>query len=54
MKTAIPTHDLPTRGGKPPSSVPRARSSIARLSPTSKNVAASFLRREEKSGKEQR
>jgi hypothetical protein len=35
--------------GKPPSSVPRARkSSVAGLSPTSKNVAALFMRREEK------
>lgn len=36
-------------GGKPPSSVPRARrGSVAGLSPTSKNVAALFMRREEK------
>jgi transposase len=35
--------------GKPLSSVPRARkSSVAGLSPTSKNVAALFMRREEK------
>ena len=35
--------------GKPPSSVPRARrGSVAGLSPTSKNVAALFMRREEK------
>ena len=41
--------------GKPPSSVPRARkSSIAGLSPTSKNVAALFMRREEKLSEEQK
>lgn len=41
--------------GKPPSSVPRARkSSIAGLSPTSKNVAALFMRREEKLNEEQK
>jgi transposase len=41
--------------GKPPSSVPRARrGSIAGLSPTSKNVAALFMRREEKLTKEQK
>ena len=35
--------------GKPPSSVPRARKgSVAGLSPSSKNVAALFMRREEK------
>lgn len=35
--------------GKPPSSVPRARkNSVAGLSPTSKNVAALFMRRVEK------
>ena len=40
--------------GKPPSSVPRARrSSVAGLSPTSKNVAALFMRREEKLNDEQ-
>lgn len=41
--------------GKPPSSVPRARrGSIAGLSPTSKNVAALFVRRDEKLSEEQR
>ena len=41
--------------GKPPSSVPRARrSSVAGLSPTSKNVAALFMRREEKLSGEQK
>lgn len=41
--------------GKPPSSVPRARrGSIAGLSPTSKNVAALFMRREEKLSEEQK
>ena len=41
--------------GKPPSSVPRARrGSIAGLSPTSKNVAALFVRREEKLSEEQK
>jgi len=41
--------------GKPPSSVPRARkSSVAGLSPTSKNVAALFMRREEKLNGEQK
>ena len=41
--------------GKPPSSVPRARrGSIAGLSPTSKNVAALFLRRQEKLSEEQK
>jgi transposase len=41
--------------GKPPSSVPRARrGSVAGLSPTSKNVAALFMRREEKLSEEQR
>jgi len=40
--------------GKPPSSVPRARkSSVAGLSPPSKNVAALFMRREEKLNDEQ-
>ena len=40
--------------GNPPSSVPRARrDSIAGLSPTSKNVAALFVRREEKLSEEQ-
>ena len=40
--------------GKPPSSVPRARrGSVAGLSPTSKNVAALVMRREEKLSKEQ-
>ena len=41
--------------GKPPSSVPRARSgSVAGLSPTSKNVSALFMRREEKLSEEQK
>jgi transposase len=41
--------------GKPPSSVPRARSgSVAGHSPTSKNVAALFVRREEKLSEEQK
>jgi len=41
--------------GKPPSSVPRARrGSVAGLSPTSKNVAALFMRREEKLSEEQK
>jgi len=41
--------------GKPPSSVPRARKgSVAELSPTSKNVAALFVRREEKLTEEQK
>ena len=41
--------------GKPPSSVPRARrGSVAGLSPTSKNVAALFMRREEKLTEEQK
>jgi transposase len=41
--------------GKPPSSVPRARKgSVAGLSPTSKNVAALFVRREEKLSEEQK
>ena len=41
--------------GKLPSSVPRARkSSVAGLSPTSKNVAALFMRREEKLNGEQK
>jgi transposase len=41
--------------GKPPSSVPRARKgSIAGLSPTSKNVAALFVRRQEKLSEEQK
>ena len=41
--------------GKPPSSVPRARSgSVAGLSPTSKNVAALLMRREEKLSEEQK
>ena len=41
--------------GKPPSSVPRIRKgSIAGLSPTSKNVAALFMRREEKLSEEQK
>lgn len=40
--------------GKPPSSAPRARKgSVAGLSPTAKNVAALFMRREEKLNKEQ-
>lgn len=41
--------------GQPPSSVPRARKgSVAGLSPTSKNVAALFVRREEKLSEEQK
>ncbi|MDQ3521806.1 MAG: ISL3 family transposase [Gemmatimonadota bacterium] len=41
--------------GKPPSSVPRARKgSVAGLSPTSKNVAALFVRRPEKLTEEQK
>jgi transposase len=41
--------------GKPPSSVPRARrGSVAGLSPTSRNVAALFMRREEKLSEEQK
>ncbi len=41
--------------GKPPSSVPRAkRGSVAGLSPTSKNVAALFMRRDEKLSEEQK
>ncbi len=41
--------------GKAPSSVPRARrGSIAGLSPTSKNVAALFVRREERLTEEQK
>jgi transposase len=41
--------------GKPPSSAPRARKgSVAGLSPTAKNVAALFMRREEKLSEEQR
>jgi transposase len=41
--------------GRPPSSVPRARrGSVAGLSPTSKNVAALFMRREEKLSEEQK
>jgi transposase len=41
--------------GKPPSSVPRARrGSIAGLSPSSKNVAALFVRREGKLSEEQK
>jgi transposase len=41
--------------GKPPSSVPRARrGSVAGLSPTSRNVAALFVRREEKLTEEQK
>ncbi len=41
--------------GKAPSSVPRARrDSVAGLSPTSKNVAALFMRREEKLSEEQK
>ena len=41
--------------GKPPSSVPRARrGSVAGLSPTSKNVAARFVRSQEKLTEEQR
>ena len=40
--------------GKPISSVPRARaSSVAGLSPTAKNVAALFMRHEEKLNQEQ-
>jgi hypothetical protein len=41
--------------GKPPSCAPRARKgSVAGLSPTAKNVAALFMRREEKLSEEQR
>jgi transposase len=41
--------------GKPPSSVPRARrGSVAGLSPTSNNVAALFMRRQEKLSEEQK
>jgi transposase len=41
--------------GKPPSSVPRARrGSVAGLSPSAKNVAALFMRREEKLSEEQK
>ena len=41
--------------GKPPSSAPRARrGSVAGLSPTAKNVAALFMRREEKLNEEQK
>ena len=41
--------------GKPPSYVPRARrGSIAGLSPTSKNVAKLFLRRQDKLSEEQK
>lgn len=41
--------------GKPISSVPRARQgSVAGLSPTAKNVAALFMRHEEKLGEEQK
>ena len=41
--------------GQPPSSVPRARrGSVAGLSPTSKNVAALFVRREERLSEEQK
>jgi transposase len=41
--------------GKPPSSVPRARKgSVAGLSPTSKNVAALLMRRDEKLSEEQK
>lgn len=41
--------------GKPPSSTPRARKgSVAGLSPTAKNVAALFMRREEKLSEEQK
>ena len=41
--------------GKPPSSVPRARrGSVAGLSPSSKNVAALFMRREERLSEEQK
>jgi transposase len=41
--------------GKPPSAAPRARKgSVAGLSPTAKNVAALFMRREEKLNKEQK
>ena len=41
--------------GKPPSSVPRARKgSIAGLSPTSKNVASLFMRKQEKLSEEQK
>jgi transposase len=41
--------------GKPPSSAPRAKKgSVAGLSPTAKNVAALFMRREEKLSEEQK
>jgi transposase len=40
--------------GKPPSSVPREEGAVASLSPTSKNVAALFMRREEKLSEEQK
>ena len=41
--------------GKPPSSAPRARKgSVAGLSPTAKNVATLFMRREEKLSEEQK
>jgi transposase len=41
--------------GKPPSSVPRARrGSVAGLSPSAKNVAALFMRREEKLSEQQK
>lgn len=41
--------------GKPPSSAPRAKKgSVAGLSPTAKNVAALFMRREEKLNEEQK
>ena len=41
--------------GRPPSFAPRARrGSVAGLSPTAKNVAAVFMRREEKLTKEQK
>ena len=42
------------KGGRPPSSAPRAKKgSVAGLSPTSKNVAALFMRRKEKLSGEQ-
>ncbi len=46
---------LAEAAGRPPSSVPRAKKgSVAGLSPTAKNVAALFMRREEKLSTEQK
>jgi len=43
------------KDGRPPSSAPRAKQgSVAGLSPTAKNVAALFMRREEKLSGEQK